>query len=78
LYNSLNYQLNKLSQDLREANISINHADDKKFERFMNAMVKSKEIAQNITWLRLEIGMKDDAKESTTNPIEQRANARGK
>ena len=74
LYHALNFQLSSLSKELAEEYISFKGKNDKTFERVWKAMVDSKEVAQNLTWLRKELKLesgKEVEKSSTrANPIE--------
>ncbi len=74
LYHALNYQLSKLSEELNGEYVSFKSKNDKTFERVWRAMVDSKDVAQNLLWLKkeLKIGVeKEEEKQlNPRNPIE--------
>jgi hypothetical protein len=77
LYHALNYQLSKLSEELNGEYVSFKSKNDKTFERVWKAMVDSKDVAQNLLWLKkeLKIGNEKEEKQeekqlTTRNPIE--------
>jgi hypothetical protein len=74
LYHALNYQLSKLSEELNGEYVSFKSKNDKTFERVWKAMVDSKDVAQNLLWLKkeLKIGVeKEEEKQlNPRNPIE--------
>lgn len=77
LYQSLNTKLIELAMVIQNTEINISDKDDKSFDRLMKAMVESKSIAENLSWLKLQLGVdrggpvSDDKKK--VNPIENRA-----
>lgn len=70
LYHALNYQLNCLSDELRGNYVSFTTKNDKTFERIWKAMVDSKDVAQNMQWLKKELKIKEDQQQSTTKEDE--------
>jgi hypothetical protein len=74
LYHALNYQLSKLSEELNGEYVSFKSKNDKTFERVWKAMVDSKDVAQNLLWLKKELKIgseKEEEKQQTPrNPIE--------
>jgi len=74
LYHALNYQLSKLSEELNGEYVSFKSKNDKTFERVWKAMVDSKDVAQNLLWLKKELKIGTEKEEEkpliTRNPIE--------
>lgn len=76
LYHALNYQLSKLSEELNGEYVSFKSKNDKTFERVWKAMVDSKDVAQNLLWLKKELKIGQEKEEekpqqaTTRNPIE--------
>jgi hypothetical protein len=74
LYHALNYQLSSLAKELSVEYVSFTSKNDKTFERVWKAMVDSKEVAQNLMWLKkeLKIGEDENQEKASTkrNPIE--------
>ena len=77
LYHSLNTKLIELATVINNTEISIADKDDKSFDRLMKAMVESKSIAENLTWLKLQLGVDrgnpNVEEKKKVNPIENRA-----
>lgn len=76
LYHALNYQLVKLSEELNGEYVSFKSKNDKTFERVWKAMVDSKDVAQNLLWLKKELKIvqetdkQEEEKQIARNPIE--------
>lgn len=74
LYHALNYQLVKLAEELNGEYVSFKSKNDKTFERVWKAMVDSKDVAQNLIWLKkeLKVGLDKEEEKPTVskNPIE--------
>ena len=74
LYHALNYQLVKLAEDLNGEYVSFKSKNDKTFERVWKAMVDSKDVAQNLLWLKKELKVGSDKEEDkqgvSKNPLE--------
>lgn len=74
LYHALNYQLSSLAKELSVEYVSFTSKNDKTFERVWKAMVDSKEVAQNLMWLKKELKIgEDESQEKVSmkrNPIE--------
>jgi hypothetical protein len=74
LYHALNYQLVKLAEDLNGEYVSFKSKNDKTFERVWKAMVDSKDVAQNLLWLKKELKVGIDKEEEkptvSKNPLE--------
>jgi hypothetical protein len=60
LYHALNYQLVKLAEELNGEYVSFKSKNDKTFERVWKAMVDSKDVAQNLLWLKKELKVDKD------------------
>ena len=71
LYHALNYQLNCLSDELRGNYVSLNTKTDKTFERIWKAMVDSKDVAQNMQWLKKELKIKQDGETAERSSTEE-------
>lgn len=63
LYHALNYQLVKLSEELNGEYVSFKSKNDKTFERVWKAMVDSKDVAQNLLWLKKELKVGSEKEE---------------
>jgi hypothetical protein len=63
LYHALNYQLSKLSEELNGEYVSFKSKNDKTFERVWKAMVDSKDVAQNLLWLKKELKIVTEGKD---------------
>ena len=74
LYHALNYQLVKLAEDLNGEYVSFKSKNDKTFERVWKAMVDSKDVAQNLLWLKKELKVGESKEEEkvlvSRNPLE--------
>jgi hypothetical protein len=74
LYHALNYQLSKLSEELNGEYVSFKSKNDKTFERVWKAMVDSKDVAQNLLWLKKELKIgtekEEEKQQGPRNPIE--------
>ena len=74
LYHALNYQLVKLAEELNGEYVSFKSKNDKTFERVWKAMVDSKDVAQNLLWLKKELKVGNDKEEDkpgvSKNPLE--------
>ena len=76
LYHALNYQLVKLAEELNGEYVSFKSKNDKTFERVWKAMVDSKDVAQNLLWLKKELKIvqetdkQEEEKQTARNPIE--------
>lgn len=68
-HNVLNKKLNQLKREVDTFDISLTK-EDKSFERFWKAVVDSKEMVNNIDYLRVQSGMKKDAEKKSSLPIE--------
>ena len=78
LYHSINYQLNRISRDIRNSEISIDDSDTDKYDKFWKALEKSKSIAENLDWIKQKYNLKpeDDSKKKAPNPMEELADTR--
>jgi hypothetical protein len=74
LYHALNYQLVKLAEELNGEYVSFKSKNDKTFERVWKAMVDSKDVAQNLLWLKKELKVGESKEEEkvlvSRNPLE--------
>jgi hypothetical protein len=74
LYHALNYQLVKLAEELNGEYVSFKSKNDKTFERVWKAMVDSKDVAQNLLWLKKELKVGETKEEEKVliprNPLE--------
>jgi hypothetical protein len=74
LYHALNYQIVKLSEELNGEYVSFKSKNDKTFERVWKAMVDSKDVAQNLLWLKKELKVGESKEEEkplvSRNPLE--------
>ena len=77
LYHALNYQLVKLAEELNGEYVSFKSKNDKTFERVWKAMVDSKDVAQNLLWLKKELKISNETDKTeeekpqiARNPIE--------
>ena len=74
LYHALNYQLVKLAEELNGEYVSFKSKNDKTFERVWKAMVDSKDVAQNLLWLKKELKVggekEEDKSQVAKNAIE--------
>jgi hypothetical protein len=81
LYEVLNRKMLELARQIDEAPINLTDKDDKVFDRVIKACIEVKGIAENIKWLRIELGLETEEqankKGSRKNPMEARAE-RGK
>lgn len=53
-YHALNFQLNKMSEIIMEADINLD-GNDKIFERFWKIATEVKQIAETVSWLKKEV-----------------------
>lgn len=77
IYFSLNFQLNELSRQVREADIDFENEESKVFERFMKVIVESKDTVENMLFIenkikeRYKVDDVDEAKGKSTPILEQ-------
>lgn len=77
LYFSLNYQLNELSRQVREADLNFEDEASKTFERFMKVVVESKDTVENMLFIenkikeRYKVDDVEEAKGKSTPILEQ-------
>ena len=75
MYHSCQLQTNALAREMRTVKISLK-GDDKAFDRFVKLQEVLRKIMENVEWLGIKTGAKEEKKEErkNENPIEARAN----
>lgn len=79
-YHALNFQLNKMSEIIRDAEISL-EGNDKIFERFWKIATEVKQIADTVSWLKKEVfdvKVDDQVTEKEARPIMEKLVNRSK
>lgn len=72
LYKSLSHQLTRINRELMVAEISFTEKNEKAYDRFWKAMVDSKDVAQNMLWLKKELKITDGTVTDRKEPAESK------
>lgn len=74
LYDSLNMQVMRLSEDMRLMTVTM-EGDDRAFERFIKLQESLRKMIENMEYLAQKTGAKEKSEEKKkVNPMEARAN----
>lgn len=72
----MNRKINEISRSIDEYEFKINSSEDRAFERFWTAMKDVKKISEDLTNLRVSLGVKEEEIKDKRSPQEKFAQKR--